>query len=374
MAQKVSEPVSLPQPQLVPNAQEQQKPQSPQITRDSSPKQTNPAAEQCNLSALKKDASTIDRDAMGKSAVDYSSDELARDMSILNKRRMDSTADVAHVGISVEEPPQLRSLVITLDGFEKVGEEWLTYWAVCRVNDFISAVWLLMSGKRQRVAYSLWALTLLIGYFGFYVYFLCLHATVPDSTSFAVDVVLLVLSAVYIYYVVMELFNAIKGRTASDCFITIYTWFQCMYIGISVFMAVVLLFQKDMYGVVFATAVYSISVVHAFVVTLWTLVAPVVAVSGVIELVVRLLLCRMSCPYIQPKQKVYNYALYRFGQGLAKGAKQCTICLEDYTAEDSSLCVLKCITSHVFHEKCIFEWIKKQEYCPICRSEIKFAT
>jgi len=49
-------------------------------------------------------------------------------------------------------------------------------------------------------------------------------------------------------------------------------------------------------------------------------------------------------------------------------AEECSICMEDMTRK----CKLKttdCL--HVFHEKCISEWLERSKICPFCRSEIK---
>ena len=46
----------------------------------------------------------------------------------------------------------------------------------------------------------------------------------------------------------------------------------------------------------------------------------------------------------------------------------CIICYDD----DSSQRGLKCVNSHVFHEKCLYNWIKesKKYDCPLCTNEM----
>ena len=46
---------------------------------------------------------------------------------------------------------------------------------------------------------------------------------------------------------------------------------------------------------------------------------------------------------------------------------ECPICLDKYENNDK-ICILKC--DHVFHEKCIKEWLKNNESCPNCRGNI----
>ena len=47
--------------------------------------------------------------------------------------------------------------------------------------------------------------------------------------------------------------------------------------------------------------------------------------------------------------------------------KKCTICFEIFNKDDNII-YLPCI--HIYHEECIKEWFKKQNFCPICRLKI----
>ena len=44
--------------------------------------------------------------------------------------------------------------------------------------------------------------------------------------------------------------------------------------------------------------------------------------------------------------------------------KECTICLEDFN-ENEKIYGLKC--NHYYHKKCIDDWLKKHQTCPLCR-------
>uniref|UniRef100_A0A7S0ACQ4 RING-type domain-containing protein n=1 Tax=Minutocellus polymorphus TaxID=265543 RepID=A0A7S0ACQ4_9STRA len=43
----------------------------------------------------------------------------------------------------------------------------------------------------------------------------------------------------------------------------------------------------------------------------------------------------------------------------------CSICLEEYQAEDEVVIGINCI--HMFHKVCAIDWLEKQEVCPCCR-------
>ena len=48
-------------------------------------------------------------------------------------------------------------------------------------------------------------------------------------------------------------------------------------------------------------------------------------------------------------------------------ANECSICLENYEVGES-ISILSC--DHFFHTKCLNEWFKKKEVCPLCREEL----
>lgn len=46
----------------------------------------------------------------------------------------------------------------------------------------------------------------------------------------------------------------------------------------------------------------------------------------------------------------------------------CSICFEDFQTNESEIRKLQC--EHLFHEKCIFPWLKNNATCPVCRTEL----
>jgi hypothetical protein len=47
----------------------------------------------------------------------------------------------------------------------------------------------------------------------------------------------------------------------------------------------------------------------------------------------------------------------------------CAICMKDYTSKDEIIC-LPCDDKHYFHAKCISEWLKRNNNCPLCKATI----
>ena len=44
----------------------------------------------------------------------------------------------------------------------------------------------------------------------------------------------------------------------------------------------------------------------------------------------------------------------------------CAICFADF-GEDEIVAELDCNKKHIFHEKCIREWVDKTPECPLCK-------
>lgn len=55
-----------------------------------------------------------------------------------------------------------------------------------------------------------------------------------------------------------------------------------------------------------------------------------------------------------------------------QGQTQCAICFEDYALNEEDVRKLPC--THLYHEKCIFPWLKNNASCPICRARMPNAT
>ncbi|XP_057814466.2 uncharacterized protein LOC131028234 [Cryptomeria japonica] len=46
----------------------------------------------------------------------------------------------------------------------------------------------------------------------------------------------------------------------------------------------------------------------------------------------------------------------------------CAICLDNFLVEEQA-CEMPCNENHIFHTKCIRQWLKRQNTCPVCRTE-----
>jgi hypothetical protein len=50
----------------------------------------------------------------------------------------------------------------------------------------------------------------------------------------------------------------------------------------------------------------------------------------------------------------------------------CSVCFDDFQPNESEARKLPC--DHIFHERCIFPWLKTNASCPVCRTKLENAT
>lgn len=71
-----------------------------------------------------------------------------------------------------------------------------------------------------------------------------------------------------------------------------------------------------------------------------------------------------------PESKVTESDLQRMRRDSTGDAKDCCICMEEFTANDI---VKRLPCSHAFHKKCIEQWLlQHNNNCPICKMAVGF--
>ena len=60
---------------------------------------------------------------------------------------------------------------------------------------------------------------------------------------------------------------------------------------------------------------------------------------------------------------------YTESEKAKESSKTCTICLCEFEVGES-VCALPCDDSHIFHTKCIEQWLETNSVCPVCRTFI----
>lgn len=56
-------------------------------------------------------------------------------------------------------------------------------------------------------------------------------------------------------------------------------------------------------------------------------------------------------------------------ESMLKEEKQCPICVEEFTKE-SEVVALPCNEKHIYHARCIEQWLRRHNTCPLCKVEV----
>ena len=63
----------------------------------------------------------------------------------------------------------------------------------------------------------------------------------------------------------------------------------------------------------------------------------------------------------------YQYKhIERYGE--SRKETECAICLEDFKGIDIIKAFYKC--QHIFHKKCLENWLKRSNCCPLCKHDL----
>jgi len=90
----------------------------------------------------------------------------------------------------------------------------------------------------------------------------------------------------------------------------------------------------------------------------------------VFEAIIRLCMCKLTYPSQSLVSLRYQYQIFSYDTN-SFGKNECVICLGDFVKNDE-IVLLSCHYLHIFHEKCMIEWIQRSCVCPVCRTEISF--
>jgi len=98
--------------------------------------------------------------------------------------------------------------------------------------------------------------------------------------------------------------------------------------------------------------------------------AVVIIVIGLLEALIRI----TTCDFYNPFSRSGKYFIEKRVPAVYYDedkcdSKECTICLNKYI-KNEKLCGLTCHPSHIFHTRCIKQWLKINHVCPCCRTPV----
>ena len=110
--------------------------------------------------------------------------------------------------------------------------------------------------------------------------------------------------------------------------------------------------------------------VYFIIILISMLSTPFLIIGIMCEFIIRVALCKLACPDKVMIKNNFHYQIFRH-KNSSSNDTECVVCLDNFNDGDE-IVMLKCHDSHIYHEKCMLEWIERSQLCPICRKEIEF--
>eukprot|EP00826_Nyctotherus_ovalis_P039652 TRINITY_DN3825_c0_g1_i7.p1 TRINITY_DN3825_c0_g1~~TRINITY_DN3825_c0_g1_i7.p1 ORF type:complete len:387 (+),score=76.00 TRINITY_DN3825_c0_g1_i7:132-1292(+) len=265
-----------------------------------------------------------------------------------------------------------KTVSVTSGVLEKIGEDWKTSILIAHVVQINHDITLLSFRRYIRLAYLMLTMVGLIAYMIFYI---LMHKN--DSFFLyhrIINIIIMVFDGIIMVGISVKFRFAYLHRQLNRNFSILHASIATIYYLLCLFMAITFLSKKKyLLALGYASSFYGTDLIHSIRITLLIIVAPFISLVFLFEFVARAVTCKLACPYMRLKTSTYTYKLYKYGEENTKNETACSICLCPFDDEDRDLIVLLCLKKHVFHEACLLEWLKRQEYCPVCRSEIIFS-
>jgi len=305
---------------------------------------------------------TVSDNEASKSRInDYTDDaHLYMDTSLYNNK--------LPIESQIKDIIMTKTVSITYDTKEKAGEEWKIVRLMITINDYISKYRTLLQQKKLQLIRMISTLIVLTISCTVYLWNVIVN-------SFDLNLFLLLFGLFYSIFSSQKLYKFLFNPSFELCLLPYYMWARLIYFVLLGLASLALLMNhRILEGVIYTLLLYLTAVFYSLLVTFCVIGIPFLIIAAVTEFIIRFFTCHLQCPYQRAKKRTFIYGVYRFGHVITKEANKCAICLEEYNLRDKDLVVLECKTDHIFHEKCLLEWIRKNDYCPICRGSIKFYT
>lgn len=270
-----------------------------------------------------------------------------------------------------EAGPVHRITVIT-DQMIELGENWTVIRFVHWLSSTASSIHTGFSrGARLKCLY--------IGYCGALCASMAMGATALSIGDYERNTLMLyaiigelLFSAIGLACTCYVLCRVFSHAPISNDFVACALLFTQMQLLFGILTCVELADNQPLVGALLMVFVYLSRALEDTIVVFMAALTPLIAVALFFEMACRLVKCDTACPKQEPLLKNYECQPYHYKAGNC-AAEECIICLSKFADRDSVL-ILRCHESHVFHESCLIEWMKKHYVCPICRKDVDFVT
>jgi hypothetical protein len=263
---------------------------------------------------------------------------------------------------------QIKSQTVEKSEYIYQGREWLGVVMLKGQCALMSKCWKEMQSPSMRLCDTIWSLCCLLGFFATHISLLASAMGPDNSTYLLVMSIVSVVGFLLASCTIIKLTFICRKMAESDPLVVFDLWLQLLYYGLCVYLASSLLLDGNSLGWVFVGSSASSLLLQLLFTSLWIVTALLAIPVALGELVVRFLACRLRCPQRVKDVANFRYGLYAFQRGEMEDSAKCSVCLADFTAQDRNLCVLLCNRNHIYHEDCIFQWLRVHCCCPVCRA------
>lgn len=269
-------------------------------------------------------------------------------------------------------PVTVKTFSVETDVEQIVGEEWYSITLSHFLNDKNTIYCDFLNTFKTKTIMESWFLICFL--IGLAFSLVCMIKILDNwlCIEFFIYLALCLCALINIFLEIYSVYLSFHEEPWPECCSLPNTWLHTCIIGLAFYAFLILLGRGDSlcWGFIFPAFVSTIA--FSLNLIMWAIMIPTIIAFMILELIIRLFICKLDCPRIVSKKLEFKYGLFAYDPTLMASTASCTICLEDYTTKNQDLCILECGVEHVFHEHCILEWLKKQETCPVCRKLPKF--
>lgn len=284
---------------------------------------------------------------------------------------MNDFAD-ANLGSPKTAPIKVRKLIFREEHKENEDEDWICvtlgskfYRTNVKLCNFLSYY----STKKWHEA---WFLLCFLVTFGFSVHRFMQHKDKSNHIEFYMYLGLSIALGLNSILQILSVYIFNDEKPWPEWLIFPSTCLHGCILGLSIYIFANLKIENDDMAWGFFPSAFLSTIVYSSFFIAWLIFIALIIAIGIMELIIRIIICKVDCPSQEDEEKVVRYGIYEYNSSRMFASPSCTICLIDFKRRSKDICILDCGKDHIFHERCIVEWAYKQQNCPICRGPLKF--
>eukprot|EP00826_Nyctotherus_ovalis_P035323 TRINITY_DN3028_c0_g1_i1.p1 TRINITY_DN3028_c0_g1~~TRINITY_DN3028_c0_g1_i1.p1 ORF type:complete len:338 (+),score=13.48 TRINITY_DN3028_c0_g1_i1:233-1246(+) len=288
-----------------------------------------------------------------------------KDDDVAKSHINDYTSNDHLIGVSAYELVSMKTIDISYDAREKAGEEWLVISISATASQYISKYVQFLERRQLKFLQLVLNIIALLCSCG-------VNTWDAVVNGVGLNLVVLVFGVIHLAFSSQRLYYHLNIIGFHPYFSQYFAWVKAFYLGLLGLNSLTQMLNGEVVkSVACILLLYFNEISYSLLVTVCVVGVPFVILGILIELLIRLFACTLKCPHEQIKKRKHSYGVYKAGR---LDAEKCVICLEEYKEGDGELVVLECKKRHMFHEKCILEWVARKNCCPMCRGVVKFCT